>query len=169
MKPLTAQTDRGDPRRAGRRGTSRRACVDGGVSTDTRTLAAGAVFFALRGENFDGDTFAAERARRAVPRWSSSTRWDGEAPADAAVIVVADTLLALQKLAHWWRKQLDIPVVGITGSNGKTSTKDFTAAVLSPEVQRLRHARKPEQPHRRAANRARHHAGAHAPRSGRWA
>ena len=54
-----------------------------------------------------------------------------EAPDHAAVIVVSDTLLALQKLAHWWRKQLDLPVVGITGSNGKTSTKDFTAAVLA--------------------------------------
>jgi UDP-N-acetylmuramoyl-tripeptide--D-alanyl-D-alanine ligase len=47
------------------------------------------------------------------------------------VIVAPDTLLALQRLACWWRKQLDIPVVAITGSNGKTSTKDFTAAVLS--------------------------------------
>ena len=57
--------------------------------------------------------------------------WEGEPPADTAVIVVSDTLLALQRLACWWRKQLDIPVVAITGSNGKTSTKDFTAAVLS--------------------------------------
>ncbi len=50
---------------------------------------------------------------------------------DAAVIEVPETLLALQRLALWWRKQLDLPVVAITGSNGKTSTKDFTSAVLS--------------------------------------
>jgi UDP-N-acetylmuramoyl-tripeptide--D-alanyl-D-alanine ligase len=102
----------------------------GGVSTDTRTLPHGAVFFALRGENFDGDAFArgalAAGAAVVVVHF-----WEGEPPADTAVIVVGDTLLALQRLAHWWRKQLDIPVVAVTGSNGKTSTKDFTAAVLS--------------------------------------
>ena len=52
-------------------------------------------------------------------------------PSGKAVIEVPDTLFALQRLAHWWRSQLDIPVVCITGSNGKTSTKDFTTAVLS--------------------------------------
>jgi UDP-N-acetylmuramoyl-tripeptide--D-alanyl-D-alanine ligase len=103
--------------------------ADGGVSTDTRTLAAGAVFFALRGENFDGDSFAASAFDKGAAV-AVVHAWQGEAPAHAAVIVVSDTLLALQKLAHWWRRQLDLPVVAITGSNGKTSTKDFTAAVL---------------------------------------
>lgn len=103
----------------------------GGVSTDTRTLARGAVFFALRGENFDGDTFA----RTALDSGASVVivhQWHGgDIVGDAAVIEVSDTLLALQRLALWWRKQLDLPVIGITGSNGKTSTKDFTSAVLS--------------------------------------
>lgn len=106
------------------------AVISGGVSTDTRKLPAGSAFFALRGENFNGDKFAA----RALTSGSSVAivqEWSGNAPADTAVIVVPDTLRALQKLACWWRKQLDIPVVAITGSNGKTSTKDFTAAVLS--------------------------------------
>lgn len=104
--------------------------VSAGVSTDTRTLPAGSAFFALRGENFNGDLFAA-KALAAGASVAVVQEWQGEVPANAAVIVVADTLLALQRLACWWRKQLDIPVVGITGSNGKTCTKDFTAAVLS--------------------------------------
>lgn len=104
--------------------------IDAGVSTDTRTLPAGSVFFALRGENFDGDRFA----RQAIEKGARAVvvhGWDGPAPEDAAVIVVGDALLALQRLACWWRQQLKLPVVSITGSNGKTSTKDFTAAVLS--------------------------------------
>ncbi len=107
------------------------ALASGGVSTDTRALPDGAVFFALRGENFDGDAFA----RAALDSGASVAvvhRWQGgEPPAGTAVIEVADTLLCLQKLACWWRKQLHLPVVGVTGSNGKTSTKDFTRAVLS--------------------------------------
>lgn len=104
--------------------------ASGGVSTDTRTLPRGAVFFALRGENFNGDHFAA-KALEGGASVAIVQHWDAEPPAGTAVIVVSDTLLALQRLACWWRKQLDIPVVAITGSNGKTSTKDFTAAVLS--------------------------------------
>ncbi len=106
------------------------ALANGGVSTDTRTLSPGAVFFALRGENFDGDAFAPPALDKGAAV-AVVHKWSGVLPPHAAVIEVADTLLALQKLAHWWRKQLDIPVVGITGSNGKTSTKDFTTAVLS--------------------------------------
>lgn len=129
MKPLTAsqiaeilgtQVAAGNPD----------ALADGGVSTDTRTLARGAVFFTLRGENFDGDAFA----QAALDKGAAvvvTHRLACEAPDGTAVILVSDTLLALQKLAHWWRRQLDIPVLCITGSNGKTSTKDFAAAVLS--------------------------------------
>ena len=104
--------------------------VTGGVSTDTRKLPLGSLFVALRGENFDGDRFAAQAlASGAVVAIVES--WQGELPVGTAVIVVPNTLRALQRLACWWRKQLDLPVVGITGSNGKTSTKDFTAAVLA--------------------------------------
>ena len=129
MKPLTARQI------ADILGTSVAAgCPDalasGGVSTDTRALPAGSVFFALRGENFDGDAFA-KGALDSGAAVAVVHQWNGEVSAHAAVISVPDTLLALQKLAHWWRKQLHIPVVAITGSNGKTSTKDFTSAVLS--------------------------------------
>lgn len=129
MKPLTASEIAeilGTQVAAGSVG----ALVTAGVSTDTRKLAQGVAFFALRGENFDGDQFAA----KALADGAAVVvvhGWSGEVPEGKAVIVVKDTLLALQILAHWWRKQLDIPVVAITGSNGKTSTKDFTKAVLS--------------------------------------
>lgn len=133
MKPLTAQQI------AGILGTqvaagNPDALAAGGVSTDSRTLPRGAVFFALRGENFDGDAFA-KAALESGAAVVVVHKWEGDTPADAAVIKVPDTLLALQRLAHWWRKQLEIPVVAITGSNGKTSVKDFTAAVLSRKFQ----------------------------------
>lgn len=111
-------------------GGSVSVAVDG-VFTDTRTPLPGAAFFALRGENFNADAFAAKALESGasvaiVGEWSGGHVSEGK-----AVIEVADTLIALQRLAHWWRSQLDIPVICITGSNGKTSTKDFTKAVLS--------------------------------------
>ena len=99
------------------------------VSTDTRTIPAGSVFFALRGERFDANDFAPQ----AIAAGASIVvveRWTGEAPEHAAVVRVPDSLAALQRFAAWYRRQRELPVVGITGSNGKTSTKDFTAAVL---------------------------------------
>lgn len=104
--------------------------VAGGVSTDTRKLPQHSAFFALRGEHFDGDAFAAN-ALTTGAALAVVHAWHSPSPASGAVIVVPDTLLALQCLAAWWRRQLDLPVVAITGSNGKTSTKDFTSAVLS--------------------------------------
>ena len=104
--------------------------ASGGVATDTRKLPQGAVFFAMRGPTFDGDGFAAA-ALAGGARVAVVHAWSGPAPDGTAVIVVPDTLLALQRLACWWRQQLTLPVVAITGSNGKTSTKDFSAAVLS--------------------------------------
>jgi len=101
----------------------------GGVSTDTRTIAPGSAFVALRGERFDANEFA-PRAAAAGARVLVVERWDGELPEGAAVVRVGDGLLALQRLACWYRRTLELPVVGITGSNGKTSTKDFARAVL---------------------------------------
>lgn len=102
-----------------------------GVFTDTRKPIAGGLFVALRGDHFNGDQFA-EAALNAGASIALVRKWEGgELGYDKAVIEVEDTLLALQRLAHWWRSQLDVPVVCITGSNGKTSTKDFTRSVLS--------------------------------------
>ena len=106
--------------------------ASGRVATDSRKLPDGSVFFALRGPTFDGDGFAAA-ALTGGARVAVVHAWNGPAPDGTAVIVVPDTLLALQRLACWWRQQLTLPVVAITGSNGKTSTKDFTAAVLSQQ------------------------------------
>lgn len=101
------------------------------VFTDTRRPLQNGLFIALRGENFNGDIFA-EKALEAGASVAIVNEWKGgELPDGKAVISVPDTLFALQRLAHWWRSKLDIPVVCITGSNGKTSTKDFTTSVLS--------------------------------------
>lgn len=102
-----------------------------GVFTDSRKPIAGGLYVALRGENFNGDQFAAA-ALDAGASIALVQKWEGgELDSNKAVIEVQDTLLALQRLAYWWRSQLDIPIVCITGSNGKTSTKDFTTSVLS--------------------------------------
>jgi UDP-N-acetylmuramoyl-tripeptide--D-alanyl-D-alanine ligase len=104
------------------------------VSTDTRTIPAGSVFFALRGERFDANDFAPQ----AIAAGASIVvveRWAGDVPENAAVVRVSDSLAALQRFAAWYRRQREIPVIGITGSNGKTSTKDFTAAVLGRAYQ----------------------------------
>jgi UDP-N-acetylmuramoyl-tripeptide--D-alanyl-D-alanine ligase len=102
-----------------------------GVFTDTRNPISGGLFVALRGDNFNGDQFA-QSALNSGASIALVQKWEGgELDSRKAVIEVQDTLLALQRLAHWWRSQLNIPVVCITGSNGKTSTKDFTTSVLS--------------------------------------
>jgi len=100
------------------------------VSTDSRSLCPGAVFFALRGERYDGHKFIKD-ALAAGASAVVAEEWEGTAPYGSAVVRVADTLGALQRLACWYRARLDLPVVAVTGSNGKTSTKDFTASVLS--------------------------------------
>ncbi len=102
-----------------------------GVFTDTRNPMTAGLFVAIRGENFNGDQFAVS-ALNAGASIALVQKWEGgELGSNQAVIEVQDTLLALQRLAYAWRSQLDIPIVCITGSNGKTSTKDFTTSVLS--------------------------------------
>ncbi len=101
------------------------------VCTDSRALKPGALFVALRGEKFDGHAFVSQAARS-----GAAGAVVEEIPADLppgkfAVIKVPDTLAALQRMAAAYRRTLPAKVINITGSNGKTSTKDFTAAVLS--------------------------------------
>lgn len=105
--------------------------VTAGLTTDSRRVVPGCVFLALSGERFDGNTFAAEATRKGAAAVVVS-RTEGEYAPGATVILVQDTLKALQSLASWWREQLEpLHVVGLTGSSGKTSTKDMALAVLA--------------------------------------
>ena len=100
------------------------------VSTDSRNIPSGCTFFALHGETFDGNTFAAEALQKGAERVVvDNEEIFRSLPQDKAVLV-PNTLLALQELARDWRRELGIRVIGITGTNGKTTTKELTAAVL---------------------------------------
>jgi len=100
------------------------------ISTDSRTLKRGELFVALRGENFDGHKFVEAAVKTGAAGAIVDLGWKGEVPDNFTVIRVDDTLQAYQTVAANYRKSLPIRVLAITGSNGKTSTKDFTAAVL---------------------------------------
>lgn len=109
------------------------ASVFGGVTTDTRKIEEGMLFVALKGERFDGHDFIAQAAQKGalgaiVSKDYDVSKLDG---IDIDVFAVDDTLTAYQQLAAFWRAKFNIPVIAITGSNGKTTTKDLTAAVLS--------------------------------------
>lgn len=98
------------------------------VSTDTRTITEGALFFALAGERFDGHRFVS--AAVAAGAVCCVVDRDAEEFAALPVIVVEDTHKALRDFAAYYRKKFQIPVIGVTGSVGKTSTKEMIAAVL---------------------------------------
>jgi len=99
------------------------------VSTDTRQVLPGDLFFALRGDNFDAHNFVDQAVAGGAGALVVSR--DVQVPAQVPVIKVNDTLLGLQALAAYHRRQYNIPVVGITGSSGKTTTKDMIASVLA--------------------------------------
>ena len=101
------------------------------ISTDSRTLKAGDLFVPLRGENFDGHHFVEQAAERGAAGAMVEENWQGSPPENFALIRVPDTLAAYQNLAANYRRSLSLKVIAITGSNGKTSTKDFVAAILS--------------------------------------
>lgn len=96
------------------------------VSTDTRTIGPGQLFFALRGERFDAGEFVAEAAAKGA----AGAVVEQLADADVPQITVDDTRLALGAMARKWREQFELPLIGITGSNGKTTVKELTSAIM---------------------------------------
>lgn len=98
------------------------------ISTDTRRIGAGSLFFALKGDKFDANTFAA----KAIEAGAAYAVIDNpEYQLGDKYLLVADVLTTLQDLARYHRRQLNIPVIGLTGTNGKTTTKELINAVLS--------------------------------------
>ncbi|MGM9694484.1 MAG: UDP-N-acetylmuramoyl-tripeptide--D-alanyl-D-alanine ligase [Alloprevotella sp.] len=100
----------------------------GEVTTDSRNLPKGSLFFALRGERFDGNAFAAKALEGGC---AYAVVDDENLPADPRFIHVENALTTLQQLAAFHRRFLGVPILQITGTNGKTTTKELTAAVLS--------------------------------------
>ncbi len=97
-----------------------------GVSTDTRDIEAGELFVALKGPNFNGDDFATQAANRGA----AGALVGREVAVRVPQVVVDDTLSALAVYAHSWRTARDAAVIGITGSNGKTTVKEMVASIL---------------------------------------
>jgi UDP-N-acetylmuramoyl-tripeptide--D-alanyl-D-alanine ligase len=102
-----------------------------GVSTDSRVAVAGELFVALRGEHFDGHQFvAAAKARGAVAAMVDAEAAEGLKAIGLPLISVADTRLALGALAANWRARFSLPLIAVTGSNGKTTTKEMLASIM---------------------------------------
>jgi UDP-N-acetylmuramoyl-tripeptide--D-alanyl-D-alanine ligase len=110
------------------------------VSTDSRKIEPGCLFIALHGENFDGAAFVANAARDGAVAAMIN---EGSVAGDVScpVLRVADTRLALGRLAAYWRAQFNIPLVGLTGSNGKTTVKEMLASILREHVKDDSHDR----------------------------
>ncbi|MBI1906452.1 MAG: UDP-N-acetylmuramoyl-tripeptide--D-alanyl-D-alanine ligase [Rhodocyclales bacterium] len=111
------------------------------VGTDSRNVSAGELFVALRGERFDGHEFvqaagAAGAAAALVDRQWVDARQDRSLP----VLVVDDTRAALGQLAANWRARLDIALIGVTGSNGKTTVKEMCRAIMNAQMRLAGHA-----------------------------
>jgi len=99
-----------------------------GITTDTRKIKEGEVFFALKGENFDGNKYAEVALESGA---SFAVIDDGNLKNENQMIYVEDVLSSLQTLANFHRRQFEIPILAITGSNGKTTTKELIAGILS--------------------------------------
>lgn len=115
---------------------SGRSMAFSGVSIDSRTIAEGEIFFALRGDNFDGHAFLDKALLKGDGAVVSSMQ--GALPKGKVIIRVKDTLSALQDFAHFMRMKKDVPVIAITGSSGKTTTKEMVYAVLSRRFRTLK-------------------------------
>jgi UDP-N-acetylmuramoyl-tripeptide--D-alanyl-D-alanine ligase len=99
-----------------------------GVSTDSRNVSVGNLFVALRGERFDAHDFLKEVAAKGVAAVVVERAPQG---LTVPALVVPDTRIALGEIARHWRRQFTLPVIGVTGSNGKTTVKEMIASILS--------------------------------------
>jgi len=112
-----------------------------GVCTDSRTMVPGRLFIALKGENYDGHDFLGEAVRAGagglIVEAGRPIR-DAETDHDLAVITVSSTLEALGDMASWWRKRWGKTVIAITGSNGKSTTKEMAAGMLSLKAKTMK-------------------------------
>ncbi len=97
------------------------------ISTDSRQIKPGCLFFALKGENFDGNSYA----EKALSSGAAYAVIDNETYAGSHTLLVENVLTSLQQLSQFHRRKFDIPFIAITGSNGKTTTKELMNAVLS--------------------------------------
>jgi UDP-N-acetylmuramoyl-tripeptide--D-alanyl-D-alanine ligase len=109
-----------------------------GVSTDSRTILPGQVFFALRGESFDGHEYIRQALARGAILAVVDRRAPIEEPFRRSTVVVEDTTRALGRLANSYRKKFNVPILAVAGSNGKTTTKEMIAAVLGTQLSVLR-------------------------------
>lgn len=104
------------------------------ISTDTRTIQPGSLFVALTGERFDGAEFVAQAAQAgaaaALVNRTSLAKCQHEVARGFPLLTVENTRLALGRLASWWRQQFELPLVAITGSNGKTTVKEMLVSIL---------------------------------------
>ena len=104
----------------------------GGISTDSRTVAPGQLFVPLRGDRFDGHSFIADVAGNGITVLLVEEQWlkNHSAPESVSCIAVKNTLKSLGDLAGAWRLHFNIPTIGVTGSNGKTTVKEMLATIL---------------------------------------
>lgn len=99
-----------------------------GISTDSRTITKDCIFFALKGENFNGNKYAEEALKRGA---AYAVVDESEYATNNRILQVNEVLTCLQELANYHRKTLNIPIIGITGTNGKTTTKELISAILA--------------------------------------
>lgn len=109
-----------------------------GVSTDTRTVRPWELFVAIKGKNLNGHDFISAAIRKSAGGLILSEKKDAIFPKDLPVILVKDTTRAFGDIARFHRKRFDIPVIAITGSNGKTTVKEMAAAVLQQRFKTLK-------------------------------
>ena len=104
-----------------------------GVTTDSRTVAPGQLFFALKGETFDGNLYALQALEKGAVCAVVNNGSEAAASGDPRIVAVDDTLATLKELAAWHRRHVreDLIVLGLTGTNGKTTTKELIRSVLS--------------------------------------